>query len=93
LPADPARPELAYGVAPDHRGKGVATRSLRAVSDWLFDVALALNGVELRIDSSNVASRRVAEKAGFSYRGDVVQKVPTTGERYEDLLYVREKPS
>lgn len=55
---------IAYSVFPAHRGKGVAPRAVRLMTEWAFgDVGLA--ELWLEIDPQNVASVRVAEKCGF----------------------------
>jgi RimJ/RimL family protein N-acetyltransferase len=60
--------EIGYAVAPSARGRGVARGSLELVTRWGFD-ELALERIELRIDPSNSASIRVAERAGFRLEG------------------------
>jgi RimJ/RimL family protein N-acetyltransferase len=55
---------LAYWVAASARGRGVATRALRLVSDWAV-AALALPVLRLWTHADNLASRRVAERAGY----------------------------
>ena len=60
--------EVGYWTRAEARGRGVTTRALVLVSRW----ALALPHVErlqLRADLQNVASQRVAEKAGFTREG------------------------
>jgi RimJ/RimL family protein N-acetyltransferase len=60
--------EVGYWVAPQARGRGLCTRAVRLVSRWL----IADHGVEriqLRADEQNAASRKVAEKAGFTQEG------------------------
>lgn len=79
--------ELIYGVAPEYRRRGYATRATMLVARWLLDDGLA-DEVELRIDSDNVASQRVAAAAGFAPAGIIVLHVPRTGESYEDLRFV-----
>ncbi|BCJ33330.1 hypothetical protein Athai_08330 [Actinocatenispora thailandica] len=65
----PARiADIGYSVAASARGRGVATSALRAVCDWTFD-ALAIDRIEWRAYVTNPASRRVAEKAGFTVEG------------------------
>jgi RimJ/RimL family protein N-acetyltransferase len=62
------RPSVGYMTAPPARGRGLATRALVLVSRW----AIAERGVrrlELTTDPANVASQRVAEKAGFTREG------------------------
>jgi RimJ/RimL family protein N-acetyltransferase len=84
--------EIAYGTAPEHRCHGIATRALRRVCEWLFDERSATR-VELLIAQGNHASCRVAEKAGFEFRGVRQTGVAGTNEQYHDLLYVHERPA
>jgi RimJ/RimL family protein N-acetyltransferase len=56
--------EIGYGVRSDTRGKGYASEALAAVARW----ALTEGGIQrvwLTTNTDNVASTRVAEKAGF----------------------------
>lgn len=55
---------IGYWVAPDARGRGIASTALRTLSRWAID-DLALGRLELITDPANVGSQRVAEKAGF----------------------------
>jgi RimJ/RimL family protein N-acetyltransferase len=60
--------EIGYGVRADERGKGYATEALGAVARW----ALTEGGIQrawLTANTDNVASVRVAEKAGFHREG------------------------
>jgi RimJ/RimL family protein N-acetyltransferase len=63
--------ELGYWVAADARGRGIATRALRLLADWARD-ELALTRLDVLPHKDNVASRRVAEKAGFTDTGELV---------------------
>ncbi|MFI6634049.1 GNAT family N-acetyltransferase [Nonomuraea fuscirosea] len=58
---------LGYLVAPWARGRDVAATAARAVTDWLFDQGV--RRVELEAEVENVASLRVAYKAGFREEG------------------------
>ena len=60
--------EIGYVVIGEARGRGVAGRALRLVTDWAFD-DLELERVELRIDVDNEPSIRVAERAGYRRDG------------------------
>jgi RimJ/RimL family protein N-acetyltransferase len=56
--------EVMYWLAPEGRGRGIATIALRLVSAW----ALAQPGIErvlLKTHPANVRSQGVAERAGF----------------------------
>src|SRR5262245_12248377 len=59
---------IGYWVAPAARGRGVATNALKALSHWAVD-DLGLKRLELMTDPENVASQRVAEKAGSRREG------------------------
>jgi RimJ/RimL family protein N-acetyltransferase len=60
--------ELGYVVAPQARGRGVATRALELLTEWAFAELDALR-IELWISAENEASKRVAERAGYRYEG------------------------
>jgi RimJ/RimL family protein N-acetyltransferase len=60
--------EVGYWTAAAARGRGLTTRALRLISDWGFREARA-ERIQLRADVLNVASLRVAEKAGFTREG------------------------
>jgi len=60
--------EVGYWTAPWTRGRGVAGRAAQLHADWGF-TALGLPRVELLADVDNVASQRVAEKAGWQREG------------------------
>lgn len=60
--------EISYAVAPQTRGFGVAAEAVDALAFALL-LEHRFQRVELRVAPGNVASRRVAEKAGFTYEG------------------------
>jgi RimJ/RimL family protein N-acetyltransferase len=60
--------EVSYAVAADARGFGVAAEAVVAVSIALL-LEHGFQRVELRVAPGNTASRRVAEKAGFTFEG------------------------
>lgn len=60
--------EIGYVVGPAARGKGVATRALRLLTEWGFS-ELGLERIELWIDTTNRGSQRVAERAGYRREG------------------------
>ena len=63
-----ARAAVTYWVLPEARGQGTATRALGALADWAFDVA-GFHRLELEHATANVASCRVAMRAGFAVEG------------------------
>jgi RimJ/RimL family protein N-acetyltransferase len=60
--------EIGYVVGPAARGMGVATRTLRLLTDWGFS-QLGLERIELWIDTTNKGSERVAERVGYEREG------------------------
>ncbi len=84
--------ELSYGVAAEHRNRGIATAALSLVSRWCLD-ELSASRVELRIGQDNIASQRAAAKAGFSREGSVRSHVAATGRDCDDLLYTLYPPA
>jgi [ribosomal protein S5]-alanine N-acetyltransferase len=82
--------ELAYGVLPSARGRGIATRATRIAANWvLTDGGFAQ--VLLRIGENHAVSRRVAEKAGFRFEERFETYVTGTGETYIDVLYTKSR--
>jgi len=67
-PTDPLAGDVGYLVAPGARGRGYASAALRALTVWSINT-LGLCRVEWRAEVGNHASRRVAEKAGFTVEG------------------------
>ncbi|MFD5553266.1 GNAT family N-acetyltransferase [Streptomyces sp. NPDC127068] len=60
--------ELGYWMLPDTRGRGIAPRSVTALTRWAFD-EVGLHRLELLHALGNDASCRVAAKAGFALEG------------------------
>ena len=68
IDAEAATVEVGYWTAALARGRGLTTRALVLVSRWALDVVGAKR-IQLRADVRNVASLRVAEKAGYRREG------------------------
>lgn len=60
--------EISYAVAPDARGFGFTAEAVDALAVDLI-LEHGFQRIELRVAAGNVASRRVAEKAGFVHEG------------------------
>lgn len=59
---------IGYWTAADARNKGIATRALRLLSTWAVTGG-GVQRLELTTHPENIASQRVAEKAGFVREG------------------------
>jgi RimJ/RimL family protein N-acetyltransferase len=78
--------QIGYWIKREARGRGVATRALRLVSAWAFD-ALKLARLQLVTEPENIASQRVAEKAGFEREGLLRAYAELKGRRPDFYLY------
>ena len=80
--------EAGYIVAPQARGKGVATKALRTLTDWALS-SFGLRRVELRMDADNHASIAVAERSGYVYEGTLRSAYFKEGRRSDTIVYSR----
>jgi len=79
--------EVSYFLSAAVRGRGVATRAVRLVSGWAFD-ELGIERIELRVHPENPASRRVAERAGFTREGvERGSRAWPDGTRFDSIVF------
>ena len=83
---DGGEAEVGYWVKREARGRGVATRALALVSRWVL-VERGIGRLRLRAEPGNVASQRVAEKAGFVKEGVQRSALEMKGERRDVVVY------
>ena len=74
--------DVGYWVAAPARGRGVASDAVRLVARHAFD-ALGVQRLEWRATVANVASRRVAEKVGFTIEGTLRRGLDQRGTRVD----------
>ena len=60
--------ELGYWLASAARGRGVMTRAVRLLVGWILE-NLPIDRIAILVAPENVPSRRVAERAGFTFEG------------------------
>ena len=80
------RCELGYWIARERRGLGIATRGVRMLCDWIFD-RLPVDRIEIHSEPGNAASRRVAERAGFTLEGILRSYFVNKGARRDAASY------
>jgi RimJ/RimL family protein N-acetyltransferase len=68
LDREPGYGEIGYWVAAGARGRGIATRAVRLLTEWARS-ELGLTRIEILPHKDNAPSRRVAEKAGYRDTG------------------------
>ena len=83
---DDARAEVGYWIAAHARRRGVATDALRLLSRFVLG-DLEFERLELYADVDNTASRRVAERAGFTREGVARSYSSQRGERRDFVVY------
>ncbi|OAA17126.1 Acetyltransferase (GNAT) family protein [Corynebacterium afermentans subsp. afermentans] len=81
---------LGYNTAPWARGQGLTARALRLVAAHAY--TQGLRRLELHIAVDNAASRRTAEKAGFTYDGLLPDPVRLRGHEDQMARYVLRAP-
>lgn len=85
------RATAGYAVSPLHRGRGIATSALKALTSFAWTIA-ALHRVELYIEPLNTSSIHVAEAAGYQREGLLRSHQEIGGTRRDMLLYARTRP-
>jgi RimJ/RimL family protein N-acetyltransferase len=78
------RASVAYWLASEARGRGLATRALRLLTSWGFDAFDDLLRIELWSIVGNEASDAVARRAGFTEEGVFRSRFPHRG-GYRDV--------
>jgi RimJ/RimL family protein N-acetyltransferase len=85
LRREPGYGEIGYWLAAEARGRGVATRAVRLLTDWGHET-LGLKRIEIHVHVDNAPSHRVPERAGYE-RLDGLVASPRTG--VEEPVFVR----
>lgn len=89
LPA--GRATAGYSVAPAHRGRGIASSALNALTAFAWTIP-ALHRVELYIEPWNNSSIHVAEASGYQREGLLRSHQEIGGTRRDMLLYAATRP-
>ncbi|MGH8317068.1 MAG: GNAT family N-acetyltransferase [Steroidobacteraceae bacterium] len=81
--------ELAYDLAPEYWGRGIATAACRAVTEWSYDT-LRLVRVQATVLETNTRSEGVLQRCDFVYEGllrayRMVRGVPGNFKMYSRL--------
>jgi RimJ/RimL family protein N-acetyltransferase len=77
--------EIAYLAGPDGRGRGVMTRAVRLLCDWLLECGVGR--LELRTHPANEPSQRLAERAGFRREGLERKSIWLHNERSDAVVW------
>jgi RimJ/RimL family protein N-acetyltransferase len=80
------RGEIGYWVSPGARSAGIATRTVKLLSRWAV-LDLGLGRLALHVDTDNLPSQRVAERAGFAREGVLRSFEQRKGRRYDLVVF------
>jgi ribosomal-protein-serine acetyltransferase len=75
---------IGYWLSPEHEGRGLMTRAVRAYADTAFG-SWGMHRMELRAAVENARSRAVAERLGFVSEG-IAREAELVGSRRLDLV-------
>ena len=81
-PSEDGFVESAYGIAPDHQGRGFATEAARALTEFARQAA-GVRVVRAHTMPDNRASTRVLAKCGFRFVGEVIDPEDGLVQRWE----------
>jgi RimJ/RimL family protein N-acetyltransferase len=77
---------IGYWIAEEARGRGIATRATQLLARWAVTEG-GVERLELETDPANVASQRVAEKAGFTREGILRSKTKFPTGRRDSVMF------
>ncbi len=77
---------IGYWVAKEARGRGVATQATKLLAEWAIREA-GVERLELTTDPENLASQRVAEKAGFIREGTLRAHISFPEGRRDSVMF------
>jgi RimJ/RimL family protein N-acetyltransferase len=80
--------EIGYWLGAAHRGRGIATEAVRALTDHAF-ATRDLCRLFAAVFEHNAASARVLEKAGYVFEARLRKAVTKAGQTLDTLLYAR----
>ena len=90
LGADIARlsVEMGYWLGEPFWGRGIATRAVRASSEWAFESYKVVR-IFATVFSQNAASIRVLEKSGFTLEGTLRRSAIKNGVILDQLMFAK----
>ncbi|PHK49690.1 GNAT family N-acetyltransferase [Staphylococcus edaphicus] len=75
--------EVGYWIAKGYTGKQIVTKCVEHLCHYAFEI-LSLNKLTILADVDNIASNKVAEKAGFTFIATDYEDM-FNGEQYRDM--------
>jgi ribosomal-protein-serine acetyltransferase len=78
--------EVGYWLGAEYEGKGIMTRSCRALVSYAFET-LDLNRIVIRCQPENTRSSAIAKRLGFTYEGTLRECAKHNGELHDLEVY------
>lgn len=86
------RARAGYSIAPRYRGRGLAARSLRALTGFAWSLP-EVQRIELYIEPWNVSSEKTAQAAGYHREGLLRRHQVIGDHRVDMVLYAAVRPA
>ena len=83
---------IGYWIDHNFANKGYTTRAVELLTNFAF-THLLLHRLEINLRPENIASRTVAEKAGYIFEGDRARYLHIDGDWRDHICFVKENPS
>jgi ribosomal-protein-alanine N-acetyltransferase len=82
---------IGYWISQDFANRGLTTRAVREVTRYGFE-DLRLHRIEIALRPENSASKRVAEKSGYTFEGLRPRYLHIDGDWRDHIVFVKENP-
>jgi len=83
---------IGYWIDRNYINRGYMTQAVELVTDFAFN-SLILHRIEINLRPENIASRRVAEKAGYIFEGERARYLHIDGNWRDHICFVKENYS
>jgi len=83
---------IGYWIDQRVANRGYTTRAVKALTNFAFN-ELHLHRIEINLRPENAASKKVAEKSGYSYEGLRPRYLHIAGDWRDHLTFVAENPN
>jgi ribosomal-protein-alanine N-acetyltransferase len=82
---------IGYWISQEYSNRGLTTRAVRELSRYAME-ELRMHRIEIALRPENAASKRVAEKAGFTFEGLRPRFLHIDGSWRDHIVFVKENP-
>lgn len=83
---------IGYWVDKRYANLGIVTEAVRTMTEFAFSV-LELHRIEINLRPENISSRRVAEKAGYTFESERPRFLHIDGKWRDHICFVKENPN